>query len=83
MEVSPATVLSACEMARPKITEGLSGTIRGLFELLSDPIWALPRRLMASVHPSRMLTFTLIPDQLGNIGLVVEAADGSVASVSA
>ena len=41
------------------------------------------RRLMASMYPSKMLTFTLIPDQLGNIGLVVEAADGSVASVSA
>jgi hypothetical protein len=38
---------------------------------------------MASVFLSKMLAFTLIPDQLGNIGLVVEAADGSVASVSA
>src|SRR5665811_2514343 len=41
------------------------------------------RRLMASVYASRMLAFTLIPDQLGNIGLVVEAADGSVASIFA
>jgi hypothetical protein len=30
-----------------------------------------------------MLAFTLILGELGNIGLVVEAADGSVASVSA
>jgi hypothetical protein len=41
------------------------------------------RRLMASVFLSKMLAFTLILGHLGNIGLVVEAADGSVASVSA
>jgi hypothetical protein len=38
---------------------------------------------MASVFLSKMLAFTLILGHLGNIGLVVEAADGSVASVSA